>query len=794
MRLPTVWIPAFAGMTMVSMAAPAIADDDTYDPQQLPEIIVTAQKQSRTLEQTAASISSLDHDFMREIGARNFQDLADYTANISMTLSHGYAGTFAIRGFATPDTNPGFDPSVGAVIDGVYYGRSQFLSAFFHDVDRFEVLRGPQGTLFGKNCTAGVLNVVTREPGDEFSTEGALQYNGYGERSLRPAVSVPLGHMFGLRISGNYDTDDGGVMYNTYLHRPENDVHDRSTRVKLRFTPSWPLVVDMEAFRSDSKSNNSTFQFSQLTSGMRSLVQQYDASADDRLDFFNSANLDALSIATISGGSATAEYDLAEVGAIDEMRVTSITGYAESNTSRLDLDADFSPVPFIHDVLAEPKLYRQFSQELRASGENATLLGFGGKISFVGGLYYAQTAFHTSDIFAVESLAGAAAYCLATGNLGGQGPALGLPPTATGTLAGLLGKPLGDALALLPPGATDQYAQTRLHQTSPTLAVFGSFEEFVTEHWAILGGLRYSMESKDGLASSTHQGALIPAIANQVDHVTHIKRSEHELSPKAGLKWAPAGDTEVYGTWAQGYKSGGFNGLPLNPDNLEYEPELATSIEFGAKKKLEFLGGPARVSVALFNTTFEDLQVSTFLNGGFVVLNAASARSRGAEMDLHWLTPLPGASVYSSVGYADARYKSYPDAPALSDSGAQTQDLSGKRLSLAPRWTATFVPSYQLPLPFALGARFAVDVLYRSSRYLDVDDDARKLQPATRMYNARLTVEQLASRWSVTMGAHNLTNVQVYDQIIGQPLAPGNFVAFRTDRGRYYSADLSLNF
>ncbi len=758
---------------------------------ELPEIVVTATKQTRTLEQTAASISSLDGDFLREIGARNFQDVPDYTANVSMSLNHS-SGTFAVRGFATPDTNPGFDPSVGAVVDGVYYGRSQFLSAFFHDIDRFEVLRGPQGTLFGKNCTAGIVNLVTKAPTAEFESVGEVLVNGYGERSIRPAVSMPLGPV-GLRVSGNYDTDEGGLLYNTYLKRPELDVHEHTTRVRMRYA-GGALLADLEAFRSDARANNGGFQFSKLTDDMRAAVQAYDPAVNDQLDFITSTNFPSVNTATIDGAAATLDYDFANALGVDDLRLTSITAYARSNTKRLDLDADFSPIPFITDTLAEPKIYRQMSQELRVSGENDSLFGWGHGVSFVAGLYYARTRFHVSDVFAVENLGGAAAYCLAAGRFCSQTPQdLPLPTGSGGRIGGLLGGPLGLALSLLPADAIEQRALTKLDQQSPTYAAFGSFEHFVTPHWAIIGGLRYSLERKIGRASSEHQGELIPLIAKQTDHVTERRRSEHELSPKTGLKWQPAPDTEVYGTWAQGYKSGGFNGLPLNADNLEYEPERATSIELGAKQRLSVLGGPARFSLALFNTGFDNLQVSTFLDNSFVVLNAAQARSRGVELDLNWLPPIDGASIYGSVGFADAKYKSYPNAPARTDSDEDTQDLSGKRLALAPRWTASLVPAYRIPLDASFGAAVAVDVLYKSTRFLDIDDDPRKVQPATRLYNARLMIDHPGWGWTATLAAHNITNVQIYDQIIGQPLAPGNFVAFRTDRGRYYSVDFTLN-
>jgi iron complex outermembrane recepter protein len=222
-----------AALTATTLALAPRAASAGFDPEQLPEIIVTAEKQNRTLEETAASISALDADFIREIGARGFADLQDYTANISISLSHA-AGTYAIRGFATPDTNPGFDPSVGTVVDGVYYGRAQFMAAFFHDLERFEVLRGPQGTLFGKNCTAGILNVVTRAPEQRFGTDTEILANDYGERSIKPSLSLPLGEDLAVRVSGNFTTDDDGLLYNTYLGRPEGDTHQHTMRGRPR--------------------------------------------------------------------------------------------------------------------------------------------------------------------------------------------------------------------------------------------------------------------------------------------------------------------------------------------------------------------------------------------------------------------------------------------------------------------------------------------------------------------------------------------------------------------------------
>lgn len=812
-------LPAPAAMLLAWSAAALPADPQAgaASVQQLPDIVVTAQKTQQTLQQVPASVSTLDGDFVRDIGATSFADLQDYTANVTIAISSS-AGQFSIRGLGTPDSNEGFDPSVGTVVDGVYYGRSNFLAAFFHDLDRFEVLRGPQGTLFGKNSTSGVLNVVTAEPEEEFGGRLELLTGNYGDRSYRPVFSGSLGGGLSARLSGNYEHGDRGLLYNTSLKRPERNPAQDTTRLRLRYAPEaadWKL--DISAFVSNQSENNNLFQLSQLTEPMLATVRRYDPQAEaSARNFLNSANFPSLEKGLIRGVSATLDYDLGSIWGLQEVKLTSVTSRAEAIRLARDLDADFSPIPFIHDSLTEPSPYRQLSQELRLTGNGPDLFGFGHGFNFVAGAFFYDSTFRTSDLFLLEDLSAAYAY-LSAAQAGQQNASAASGSSAiTGQGAG----PLGAALNLLNPatGAAigqEQSARVRLNQRARDFALFGQFEHFFAEQWAFIGGLRLGTEMKAGDAASKSQGSFVPLIADQQDGEVHVKRRERDLSPKLGIKWEPGKRLGLYATWSRGFKSGGFNALPLNPfKNLEFGPERATGYELGAKARTEFLGGPARVSVSLFSTDFENLQVSAFQNNSFVILNAAAARSRGFETDLYWLPPVPGVSLHSSIGLADAKYRSYANAPAPSDAGqAQappgctdqtqgrrpgcdipTQDLSGHPLSYAPRWTASVVPAYTVPLPRDLGATVAVDLLYRGERFLNVDDDPRKLQPATRQVNTRITFADGSEKWAITVAAHNLTNQFILDQVIDQPLAPGNLAAVRTDRGRFYSANLSFAF
>jgi len=309
--------------------------------------------------------------------------------------------------------------------------------------------------------------------------------------------------------------------------------------------------------------------------------------------------------------------------------------------------------------------------------------------------------------------------------------------------------------------------------------------------------------------------SIISLIADQCNHVTPVELVERDFSPKLGVKWTPNRTTSTYATFSRGFKSGGFNALPLSPDNLSFKGERATSYEIGGKSRL--MNGSMNISASAFSTDFDNLQISSFQNTSFVILNAAAARSRGFEVDAHWLPPIQGLSLTSSLGYADAIYKNYYNAPATAGStsstpgvhtctnqGGQTasssssslcQDLTGKPLAFAPRWSASLIPSYATNID-ALGmvSTFAVDILYRGSRYLDVDDDSRKVQPGNVVLNARAILARMDDSWSVNVAAQNITNQTIYDQKVGQPLAPGNFAGTRTDRGRFYTANLTVNF
>ena len=815
-----------AGAVAINAAAMAADDGAGQQQQQLQEVVVTAQKMKQTLEQVPASVTSVSGDYIRSTGARDFQELSSYTANTNLQVSSS-STQLLVRGFGTLNDVPGLDPSVGVMVDGVVYTYPEYLSAFFSDLDRYEVLRGPQGTLSGKNVTAGLLNITTNAPDNERLIRVDADMRSSGNLAFRPVINLPLGPDAALRFSGNFQHGDRGVLYNTFLNRPEGNQQQDSGRMRFRYDSHAGWTMDVGAFVAYNIQNFNKQQLFIVGPNMLALDRSYDPRFNPVVNNFLSEDVHATQNASTRGASVTFEGDLGNPGGMKSLKLTSITSVAENLIGSRDLDGDFSPVPFIKDSLAQTEPERQFTQELRVTGVGQNFFGLGHEANFVAGLYYDNYTLKTSDDFSVEDLGATFNYVLAAGCDSNK-----IPVALCSPVSKLLGNAVDGLLntintVLGQPLIGTQNAISGLDQRTKDYAAFGQGEWYFVDHWSLIAGLRYAKENRKGQPHSFSDSLIIKAIADQTNFdyagAAALHRTETDFSPKAGLKYQPSKHLEGYFTWAEGYKSGGFNGIPLNPDSIEYEPEKAASLEAGLKIKDRLLNGPIRGSFSIYHTHFSNLQVSTFQGTNVIIVNAAEAHSQGFEADLMWLLPIRGMSLYSSFGFADARYVRYPDGPAPGDFDCGTvgtaapaqctcpsdsgklpgtkrsgcgKNLTGQPLPFAPQWTATLTPAYTfLHLPYAVSVSAATDILYQGQRYLNSEDDPRQLQKSTLVINPRLVfADEANGDWGLSVGIQNITH-QIYgDQVIDQPLGAGNFAEIRGDNGRFYSGNFFINF
>jgi iron complex outermembrane recepter protein len=778
-----------AGPAAAANTAPAT--EASGAPVALPQVTVTVNKQTQSLVKVPGSVSSIDSNFARSRSIGTFQELVDYTPNVTIAAS-GSGGQFIVRGLGTPDTNQGFDPSVGLVSDGVYYGRPQFLTALFDDIDRFEVLRGPQGTLFGKNSTAGIFNVVSQKPGRDWAADGELLARGYGDLSVRPAFTLPVSENLSLRVSGNFEHNGLAGAYNTYLKQPETNPQQDTGRLRGRYLGEG-FSVDFGAFHSHQYQNNSNFVFTTLSSAMETAIRKYDSDfVFDPEQRKVSTNYNSQDNAMLDGAHVQVDVPLPGFIGMNNLQASSITAYARARSKNRDIDADFTPIPFIVDHLVKPAAYQQLSQEFRLSGSSPDLFGFGHGVQFITGVYLLQSRYDVLEQFGLQDLGGALVYCTAADP--GSHNCNQNAPGGLGTIAQALAAPLSQLLPYLGPQVNDQNVTTALNQKESLIAGFGQFEYLFLENWALIGGLRYGTESKRAYLSAQASSQIVQAIANSDNFSDTLRRTERDYSPKGGIRYNFDKNASAYFTWARGYKSGGFNGLPLRSTQNEFGPERAGSYEFGAKG--QFLDNRLRASMSLYTTDFDDLQLSTYQNNRFIVLNAGVARSQGFESDLQWLPEFaPFLLLRGSMGYADARYVSYPNAPCYSDAPDNcTQNLAGARLPFGSRWTGSFTPDVFFPLGNGLRGTVGADMNYRTSRYLDVDNDPRKLQAATTLYNAHLTINDGSQKWAFTFAVRNISNVLAFDQRLGQPLAPGNFASSGPTLPRTFLQSISYRF
>ncbi|MDB5969296.1 MAG: TonB-dependent receptor [Hydrocarboniphaga sp.] len=767
---------------------------------ELDEVIVTSQKTKQTLREVPASVSAISGEAMRDSKILTASDVNGYVPNAQLRVSP-FAGELRIRGYGTSLSNVGFEPSVGLIIDDVYYGRTSFMSALMYDVDRLEVIRGPQGALFGKNTVAGVVNITTIDADNVVAGDITVFARDDNEiRDVRGGVSVPLADGVYSRLSGAVQSFEG-LFYNTTLDRREADLDSFAGRAKLRITDLFGQgQLRLAVSSATQKANGNLFQLSKASDATLALFKQYDPRTETNpYNSTLSSNVPSKVNVATDTASAAFDYPFGEIWGLDSLSLTSVSAYAYNEVKERTIDFDFSPVPVVRLDLARPTPYDQYSQELRLSGVSPSLFGLFGRTEFIGGVYYLKASLLSNDIVQVEDLGAAAAFVIAARGGNALTGANGLP--LNDVLAEQLGNLLGAVTAsplddVLVTGQTNrERAELLLDQDQEAIAAYGQVTTYLTEHFAGILGWRIGHETKDAhLSSQAPAGAIfIPAILGQSNFDTQLHRAENESSPKVGVKYDFSKKVSSYLVWAKGYKGGGYNALPFNDQNLQYGPETADTYETGIKARL--FDNTLDANFAAYLTNFNNLQVSVFDGTTFNIQNAAEARSQGFEADFRWLSPFPGTSVRGTLGYCDAYYRSYPEGPAPADSGLDSVDLSGRSLVSAPKWSASLIPQLSLPgFGPNWGFQFQVEGLYTSKRYLDVDLDPNTLQKATLQVNARVSVGARDGAWSVSVFGSNLTNEGVLAQVTDEPVAPGNFGAIRQDRGREFYGAVKLNF
>ncbi len=759
-----------------------IAEDKTESPIVLDTITVTAQKRPEDLATVPISVNVISGDKITNLGMRRLDDLSLSVPNL--TFSEGTSiNMIFIRGIGS-ERNLGYEQSVGMFVDGVYAGRGRQFSAPFLDVERVEVLKGPQGILFGKNTTAGAISIVTAKPGYEFETKASTLYApDHGENFFEGVLSGPLFADLSARLAVRVSSLDG-YLDNRVLNTVEPNTDEQAYRLTLLWNPFDAIQVTLKHEYSRLNINGKTTQvieagsfgpvFSSLDPDFDDNFNQTRFSAGVR-DTFAPEHTDTATHNT----ALTVNYDIA--GHI----LTAITGFSHYDHDDLH-DFDFSALSAF--AAQRKEKFHQISQELRLSSPLAKTSSWVPwnieAFDYIVGFYY-----HYQDLDNKNTV-----------NFDTQ--------------------VLTDLGVRLPSFAGSRV--NSVHQNTSNWALFGQATWHLREDLRLSAGLRYTEEEKTvskklfvaDLGTQTANPLLEPSFV-QIGvrpHRFDATRSEAHLTPMVNLQWDVTEQDLLYFNFSTAAKGGGFDHGATSGvlADFEFNDERATGYEIGAKT--HWFDKAVALDIALFRTEFKDLQVTTFdgFSPNFVVNNAAASITQGVELNSRWKVA-EGLIISGSAAYLDAKYDSFKNAActiaqtvAFRDSGATgrcVQDLSGKRPRYAPELTANLNVEYVYPLSRlgssswweGLKLTTMVNVNFSDGFSLTSNADPILKQNAYAKVDLRIALGDSSNRWEIAFLGRNLSNQLTSNSGGSIAFLPGSFFKL-TERPRTLAVQARLSF
>jgi len=689
----------------------------------LQEVIVSAQRRAQSVQDVSISMVALTGEQLTQLGINNAQDLAADIPNVSFQ-SYYNAGKpqLSIRGYSVGDVFTDFEESpVGIYYDDVYMGsRSGQLMQMF-DLDRVEVLEGPQGTLFGRNTSAGAIDFIAKKPGDQFEVDGSVTYGRFNEVDVDGGITIPVSDTLSIRLSGIQRLRDGW-QYDINPAAPEHDldnIDNWGSRLLVQFKPVAGMTWLLNVHGDGNNSNTPAIHTDLGQNGVCSpnVYTGYQVPCAWNLVASGQPTYEILSA---RGESLTGTIEFGG------MTLTSISAneYVAYHESEDDGDEPIDIATFnIRDVVS------QYSQELRLAAKE-------GPFDWVTGLYY-YTDYLTQALLTTSFD----------------------DPFFTDTF--------------LAPSAEN--AQNYPTQASHNEAVFGDLRYALASQWTLDLGARYTYETKH-----IHSDAFLEfpnppygplgimgfyqTIGGAGEPDSNLKNTWSAPTGRVALEWKPTADMLAYGSWSRGFKSGGYNGLAVNSvaELTPYSPETDDTYELGLKT--QWLEGRLTANGAIFYNQIKNLQALYVETPPpayipyFYVVNAASGTSKGAEFQVH-ARPGGGWNISAGLGLLNTRYNRF----VLPDGS----NFTGEEFLNAPRQTGNLMVQYTFRL-FSGTLGPDVDYSYRSFMWTDnphrpgIDDI-----PGYGLLNTNIPWTSSNGRWELSIWGRNLTNKHYFLQTIG---------------------------
>jgi outer membrane receptor protein involved in Fe transport len=856
--LATALIVALVSMSLSpdARAQAAAADPENDEPTTLSAITVTAQKREEALQDVPISVTALNEQILQDTGVRDVKDLQVLVPGLTVTSTQSEAQTTVrIRGIGTVGDNAGLESSVGVVIDGVYRPRNGVGFGDLGEIERIEVLKGPQGTLFGKNTSAGVINVITRRPSYSQSVEGEVTVGNYGALGVSASYNDALSDNAAFRVYAAKRKRDGFMDVRTGAGPrtldEDNDQNFHSLRGQLLLEPNEDWAINIIGDYT-SREENCCAAVQTVVGATSNIINALTGGAGttpggpafptagdpfSRVAFSNRPTTQDIKD---KGVSIQSDWN---TGWFGNATLTSVTAFRKWDAIN-GLDFDFT---------AADLLYRNANRDESLTAFETTtseyrLAGSTDRVDWLFGLFYADEDLDRNESYRVGN-----AYepYLSIAILSLVNPALGQLPNAATFYADATGRAPGTVFA-------GYAAQDRHEQNAKSLALFTNNTWHVNDAFDLTLGLRYTREDKQltsvytnpngspGCAALLHPtlgtariaaalaargvpASAFPQVIPQVigfgclpwanvlhnGRVTRQEREEKEWSGtlKAAYRWNE--HVMTYGSAARGYKAGGFNldrvqsanglssaGQGIVPVNdTSFPGEFVDSYELGTKTT--WAGGNLLLNATLFHQTYDDFQLNSFLGTSFVVRSIPEVVSQGIDTELLWQpAAVRGLMLQGGLTYADTRYgDSIPGGDFVFPTGALYK-LPGSRVSFAPYWSGSASVTYQWNMGNDLIGRFNLGGKYMSDFNTGSDLDVEKVQDAYTVVNARLGLGARNRRWMVELWGQNIFDEEYVQVGFDSPLQnvsplPGNaFNSFNAFLGapRTYGVTFRFNY
>lgn len=741
-------------------------------PGALEEVVVTARRRAESAQDVPIALTALSNEQVAVPAVIGLAQVSQLAPSLQITATNARQTNINIRGLgATPAyASLGLEYGVGVYVDQIYYSRPAQTAFDLYDIEQVEVLRGPQGTLFGKNTTAGAIHITTQAPGFEPDFHGEVSVGNYRSGQVRATGSFPVTDKLAARLTVSNTLRDEGFMRNRTSDARFADLRALSVRQQLLYKPieklSIRLIGDYSDFSQDcclgvtTSVRTTRADGSPLPNNFYQRVARFNYTPLPIDPFSRTLDINRpLHTAVKTKGLAgIADYDFGPV------TLTSVTGW-RTLEFRPTLDADLLPLDiFLNAGVDEDQ--RQFSQEFRIASNGHNL------IDYVAGVYYFSQ--QLDDKLFTKYGPDAALWIL--------GPAPGSAAASIGGQAALNGL----------------FVDSTARANTKSYAAFGQLTWRATEFFNVTAGLRYTNETKDGFFDQVQRGpTLTPAeIALGAQAIRNAfganiprytaKTKEDNLSGllTAAFKFGP--NVMLYGTYARGYKSGGLN---LNSTGAPpvIAPETVNHYEVGLKTSL--LDRRLIFNLAAFNTTIRNYQSQQVDLAGALttyIANVGDVRSRGIETDLSF-RPIRNLTLSASGSYIDAIYKDYRSAPCpVEYLGLRAAcDLSGRNLPGVSKYSVSGALNYAADISPRTQAYASINYSHRSRFNSTYNLAADSWIDAYEVTNLSIGLRAAEQRWDVSLYVRNLFDTEYFNikaaaafntgQFTGQPGDPRTY-------------------